>query len=798
MAASNEIKIIIGGDASTLTQASQQSVAAVNDLQKSVSAASAKIDAAANSINQSFDEIGASKAAMDRIAASIDAAAAAATKAGPKFDSLGGRLPLDDMNKFNSAINQLKKDLASGFKPTIINPNFIPPSVPPTLEKVQAKSKQAGAAILDFSRIVQDAPYAANNFGSIANNIDPAVQSYTRLTQEAQRLSAETGKNVTTFSLLKQSLMGGAGIGLAISAVTSIMTAAQMKYGSLGAAINSLVGSTSIAAQAQRDLNKSFAEAEGTAAGEIANINALLAVARNETLSKQARAEAINKLNEQYDAYLPKLSQENINTQAVTESVNKLTASLIRQAKIKGVQDLISKETAKQAELFAGSIEDNASAWGNIVAAVKSLRTGGNFAIEQQIAGAKQTGAAYQSAQTRIEAFNKALNELTKEEAVAGTLFDETKGKKDEDFLKKQLDLIEKIRDSAKEFQGKLFDLKNIDEATDSLASLEQKVGDLKLQIAVRDAQKAKLPAVEIEKLKDAIKQDTQKRVNEAFDKEALLLEFPKLKFSQINRLDTTDISGRVFTLKEKVKVALDGSNIELQKIPVDVTDLQEKIARATGLDKKIAFPTQFDIDLKFNGKEFADKMKAIRDQIASIQQTIIGSILNGIADASVLIGESFGSILSGENAGSALAKAAQGMLGIVGSILQEVGKQILLTSKLVGVLKKAISNLFKPGGEIIAAAVGVALIASGALLKNLKFNVPKLADGGIATKATLGIFGEAGREAIIPLNKLPEMVGKLSTDNQQPIIINGNMRINGTDLQLMLERVTSRRSRLG
>jgi hypothetical protein len=115
-----------------------------------------------------------------------------------------------------------------------------------------------------------------------------------------------------------------------------------------------------------------------------------------------------------------------------------------------------------------------------------------------------------------------------------------------------------------------------------------------------------------------------------------------------------------------------------------------------------------------------------------------------------------------------------------------------------VGVLKKAISNLFKPGGEIIAAAVGVALIASGALLKNLKFNVPKLADGGIATKATLGIFGEAGREAIIPLNKLPEMVGKLSTDNQQPIIINGNMRINGTDLQLMLERVTSRRSRLG
>lgn len=99
----------------------------------------------------SFDELAASAAALARIEASINQAGDAAINAGSKFDTLGGRLPLDDMNKFNSAINQLKKDLASGFKPTIINPNFIPPSVPPTLEKVQAKSKQAGAAILDFS-----------------------------------------------------------------------------------------------------------------------------------------------------------------------------------------------------------------------------------------------------------------------------------------------------------------------------------------------------------------------------------------------------------------------------------------------------------------------------------------------------------------------------------------------------------------------------------------------------------------------------------------------------------------------
>ena len=38
--------------------------------------------------------------------------------------------------------------------------------------------------------------------------------------------------------------------------------------------------------------------------------------------------------------------------------------------------------------------------------------------------------------------------------------------------------------------------------------------------------------------------------------------------------------------------------------------------------------------------------------------------------------------------------------------------------------------------------------------------DIPLLAQGGIATRATLGIFGEAGPEAIIPLPKLGEMLG--------------------------------------
>jgi hypothetical protein len=105
---------------------------------------------------------------------------------------------------------------------------------------------------------------------------------------------------------------------------------------------------------------------------------------------------------------------------------------------------------------------------------------------------------------------------------------------------------------------------------------------------------------------------------------------------------------------------------------------------------------------------------------------------------------------------------------------------------------------LFGPGGEGVALAVGFALIATGALLKNIKFDVPKLAQGGIATGPTLGIFGEAGKEAIIPLDKLPDIVGKLSMNNQSNVTLQPSLRFSLTDMQIALEKVTDRRRRLG
>ncbi|MDP6583603.1 MAG: hypothetical protein QF535_03025, partial [Anaerolineales bacterium] len=41
-------------------------------------------------------------------------------------------------------------------------------------------------------------------------------------------------------------------------------------------------------------------------------------------------------------------------------------------------------------------------------------------------------------------------------------------------------------------------------------------------------------------------------------------------------------------------------------------------------------------------------------------------------------------------------------------------------------------------------------------------FTAPGLAEGGIATRPTPGIFGEAGPEALIPLDKLSQVMGSM------------------------------------
>ena len=110
-------------------------------------------------------------------------------------------------------------------------------------------SKKSRIALTNLSLVVQDLPYG---FIGIQNNL-PA------LTQSFAQLSAEAGGTQNAIKQLVSGLAGPAGLFLAFSAVTSAVTFAVQKYGSLTNAINVLFSSNSKLTQSQQELNKESA-----------------------------------------------------------------------------------------------------------------------------------------------------------------------------------------------------------------------------------------------------------------------------------------------------------------------------------------------------------------------------------------------------------------------------------------------------------------------------------------------------------------------------------------------------------
>lgn len=92
-----------------------------------------------------------------------------------------------------------------------------------SLNNTNRASSNAAAALLNLNYVVRDSPYFFNNFAlgvmAIGNNINPLIDSFSRLRMEAGE------KSISAFQLLKQALVGGAGISIAFSVAVSAIQA---------------------------------------------------------------------------------------------------------------------------------------------------------------------------------------------------------------------------------------------------------------------------------------------------------------------------------------------------------------------------------------------------------------------------------------------------------------------------------------------------------------------------------------------------------------------------------------------
>jgi len=101
------------------------------------------------------------------------------------------------------------------------------------------------------------------------------------------------------------------------------------------------------------------------------------------------------------------------------------------------------------------------------------------------------------------------------------------------------------------------------------------------------------------------------------------------------------------------------------------------------------------------------------------------------------------------------------------------------VAAKLAEVVAQQIQNAIKSSGgnPYVALAVGAAV--GGATAAMFNSIVPKLAEGGIATKPTLAMIGEKGPEGIIPLNKMK---------NMGVTRVTGDLHLRGKDLYWSLK----------
>lgn len=101
-------------------------------------------------------------------------------------------------------------------------------------------------------------------------------------------------------------------------------------------------------------------------------------------------------------------------------------------------------------------------------------------------------------------------------------------------------------------------------------------------------------------------------------------------------------------------------------------------------------------------------------------------------------------------------------------AFLGVIGKILGLFTDLADKIRNIFSNLFNNPvfTTVLGVVTGSASASSGGLLNNIKnkFKVPRLATGGITTGSTIANIGEAGQEAILPLEGNTAWMDKLAT----------------------------------
>jgi hypothetical protein len=223
------------------------------------------------------------------------------------------------------------------------------------LDSTQSFGKASTNALTSLSLAVQDVSFG---FIGIQNNLPGIVQGFGQMSA-----NAKTGASI--MSQLGTALVGPAGIYLAFSAVTAIVTKLSMEYGSLGEVMNAIFGKTNALSGKIKELSESYkefnkqlktsqdivGEEKASTADTISEVQTLSKIILNQTKSYNERNAALNRLKEINKDYFGNLTLETLKTNTLTDAVTAYKDSLLQGAITKGFREQLNKtniELSKQ------------------------------------------------------------------------------------------------------------------------------------------------------------------------------------------------------------------------------------------------------------------------------------------------------------------------------------------------------------------------------------------------------------------------------------------------------------------
>ena len=645
------------------------------------------------------------------------------------------------------------KDLQGNLAKTAVAANKLDSSLSKDFVK---GSNSAAFALQNLGRVAQDAPYG---FIGISNNINPLLESF-------QRLKAESGSTGGALKALGASLIGGGGIGLAVSVVTSLIS-----FASIG--LQAWKGRNTDAKVAV-DANKKATEDYGKALEKVGQegfktgivLQNFANIAKNQTLSLETRNQALKEVNKLLGEHAEKLTLASINTEAATKVIETFTQATIQQA-------LATKYADRASDLFINQ-KEAAKAYGKELDILKQLQ--------------KQT-LSYENAQG-VTVLTDVGKRVQKQQRTVAEMAGNYRS------VTKELQNITGELSAAQLEASKLFGIIS--------PSDTEKKDILKPKKVAKDAQTIADVLADLAKQIDFLnKKEVVFNTNETKGKlsayfstiEKLIKDFKPSK----NLIDSLFFDAGDIKIKNALKTIREGIIEAPIEIPVTVgfefkksftpEDIKEQEAMAYLQGVGVTKAMQDGINVGIEALRFPQLIalaKSTEEQIAAITELMKSSFAGAAEQFGMAIGAAIG------GSGNFLRDALGGVFSIMGDFLVQLGKAAIITSKLFLAIKASKVN---PFAGIIG---GIAAIAAGTILKNIK--LPGFATGGTTPGGSI-LVGERGPEII----SAPR--GSVITPNAQTNAIlggNGGGRltgefvVRGNDLVLALNRATASNRRNG